>query len=251
MGLRAWVQAAVNFCYPPACAHCEAPTDEPALLCGDCDAAMRALEGEGACPLCAAPVGPGGSCPRCLGKGLRPFARVVRLARFDDPLRELIHHVKYHKRWPLAELLADRLLEREDVKGLLSETQRLEGRLMPVPLHRWRCIERGYNQAELIARRLGARCGIPCIHAAVRWKWTETQTHLHSRAKRVKNLRDAFALVDAKAVHGRHIVLVDDVMTTGATLRALARVLLPVRPASLCAIVLAVADARRRHFQVV
>jgi ComF family protein len=220
------------------------------LLCGGCDAELRALEIEPCCALCAAPVGPGGACPRCQGKGLRPFARIVRLGRYDDPLRELIHHVKYHRRWPLAELLADRLLAREDVKGLLSETGRLDGALLAVPLHRWRRIARGYNQAELIARRLGSRCGIPCLRPVVRWRWTGTQIHQHSRARRVRNLRDAFVLLDERAIRGRHLVLIDDVMTTGATLRSLARVLMPARPASLSAIVLAIADPARRHFQV-
>ncbi len=249
VSVRPFIQAAFDFCYPPLCARCESPLAAAGLLCSRCETDLRALEAEPACDLCAAPIGPGGSCPHCAGKGLRPFTRILRLGRYDEPLRDLIHHVKYHQRWPLAELLADRLLEQEAVKGLLSETHKLDGALLAVPLHRWRRIGRGYNQAELIARRLGHRCGLPCIRPAIRWKWTDTQTHQHARARRMQNLRDAFVLLDPPGIRGRHIVVIDDVMTTGATLRSLARTLLPARPASLCAIVLAVADPKRRQFQ--
>lgn len=189
----------------------------------------------------------GAPCPHCLGKGLYPFDKIVRLGTFRDPLKHLIHRMKYHRHWPLAEHLADRFLEMEQAKGLLSETDRL----LPVPLHRWRQVGRGYNQAQVIAARLSKRCRIKMIHPVVRLRNTETQTHLHSRAKREENLRGAFGLVNAKVVTGKHLIVVDDVMTTGATLQAVGRVLKQARPASLCAIVLAVADPRGRDFQVI
>lgn len=249
MRIKALLQSAFDFCYPPLCAICEATLDEQRLLCDECEAKLHTLESAPACTLCAAPVGPGGACPHCNGKGLRPFSRIASLGVFDDPLRELIHHLKYHQRWPLAEMLGDRLLEHDAVNALLSETKRLDGALLPVPLNRWRRIARGFNQADLLATRLARSCKIARINPVVRWRWTETQTHLHSRAKRMKNLRDAFVLIDPAPIRGRHVVLIDDVMTTGATLRALARILLPARPASLSAIVLAVADPNHRRFQ--
>ena len=86
------------------------------------------------------------------------------------------------------------------------------------------------------------------VQPAIRWRPTETQTHLHSRARRHANLRDAFISTAPQAIRNRRIVLVDDVMTTGATLRALARTLIPAEPARICAVVLAVADPRRRDF---
>jgi ComF family protein len=242
-----------DFGYPAACAACEAsiPPDSPSSeLCGDCLAALRELEAAPACHRCAMPVARRGDpCPHCAGRGLFPFDRVLRLGVFDDPLTDLIHRAKYHGRWTLAELLADRLLAQERVKGLLSEPPIDEHRLVAVPLHAWRHTTRGFNQAAVIAGRLSRVSGIPLVRPAVRLRNTETQTHLHSHAKREENLRDAFGLINPRCIAGRHVVLVDDVMTTGATLQSLARTLRAANPASLSAIVVAIADPRRRGFE--
>lgn len=242
MRVRTWLNWALDFCYPPVCAVCGEMAE--GQFCEECDGALRELAEAPACGWCAAPLGEGASCPFCGGKGLRPIERVVAMGRFADPLKGLIHQVKYHHRWSLAESLAQRLADLSSVKGLLAESDCV----VPVPLYRWRRIARGYNQAEAIARRL-ARCGgIRLVQPAIRWRPTETQTHLHSRARRHANLRDAFILTTPETVRDRRIVLVDDVMTTGATLRTLARALLPAEPARICAVVLAVADPRRRDF---
>ena len=162
-------------------------------------------------------------------------------------MRTMIHSIKYHREWPLAEYLADCLLEDERAKALLTETQVL----VPVPLHPLRQLPRGYNQASLLAERIGRQCGIRRANALMRLRNTETQTNLHSRAKREANLKDAFTLANDRHVRGRHVVLVDDVMTSGATLRAAARALKDAKPASLSALVLAVADPKGRQFEKV
>ena len=183
-------------------------------------------------------------CPYCLGKGMRPFDRIARLGVFRDPIKHLIHRLKYHRRWPLAEYCAGRLREREPVKQLLADADCL----VPVPLHRLRQISRGYNQADVLARALASR-PLRVVRPLVRLRHTETQTHLHSRAHREANLRDVFGLIDPAAVRGKRVVVVDDVLTTGATLRAVGRALRPARPASLCAIVIAIADPKGSDFQ--
>jgi ComF family protein len=189
----------------------------------------------------------GAPCPYCHGKGPPLFDRVIRLGVFTDPLKQAIHHLKYHRRWPLGEQLADRLLQTERAKGLLTEMQAI----VPVPLHFWRHVSRGYNQADVIAGRIGRACRIPLVHAVRRTRNTETQTHL-SQAKRRENMRDAFALRRAAAkIRGKHVLVVDDVMTTGETLRAVARVLKAAGPASLCALVIAIADPRHRDFEAI
>lgn len=187
----------------------------------------------------------GDPCPHCNGKGVYPLEKIIRLGIFEDPLKHLIHQAKYHRRWPLAEFLADRLLEQERVKGLLTETDVL----IPVPLHAWRHIKRGYNQADVIARRLKLHTKIPVAHPVVRLRNTETQTHLHSQEKREENIRDAFGLVNAKPIRGKHVVIIDDVTTTGATLKEVARTVRDGEPASICAIVVAIADPKRRGFE--
>lgn len=241
------IRETIDFCYPHRCARCEGVSSGP-FLCEVCDAELRDLAQRPACEWCAMPLGDeGGACPYCEGKGASPFDRIVALGAFRDPLRHLIYTVKYHGRWPVAEQLADRLIEREPAKGLLSDIECL----VPVPLHRFRQITRGFNQAEVIARRIKKRCGLHLAHPVIRLRNTETQTHLHSRAKRDENLKDAFGLVNESSIRGRHVAIVDDVTTTGATLRSVARTLQYAEPASLSAIVLAVADPLGQDFQVI
>jgi ComF family protein len=172
---------------------------------------------------------------------------------YDDPVRTLIHAMKYQKAWVVAEYLTERMVEaREDARQLLSECDAL----VPVPLHFTRQLARGYNQAELIAQRLRRFSRplrphrIPVVAGLARVRATETQTHFHSQAQREQNLREAFALVLADgAIRGKSLVLVDDVMTTGATLRSAARELRMGGAKRVCAFVLTVADPRGRGFE--
>lgn len=220
---------------------CGTGFEGPGPLCAPCDRELKELADEPCCAACALTLPMAGSpCPYCMGKGPPNFERVVRLASFHGPVRTMIHHLKYHRRWTVGEELADRLIAQERVKALLQETHVL----VAVPLHWRRQFPRGYNQAEVIARRLRRRCGIPVARAVRRIRHTEMQTHVHSHARRTKNLRDAFALIDAKALAGKHVTLIDDVWTTGATMQAMARVIKPAKPASLSAIVVAAADPR-------
>jgi competence protein ComFC len=244
--LTGLVTRLMDFCYPGACACCGAGTEGAAALCDGCDVELRKLETAPACRSCGKPLAePGAPCGWCLGDGVPHYEWVLRLGVFGDPLKHLVHQLKYHRRWPLAEVLADRLLEQEPVKGLMNETDVL----VPVPLHRLRQIGRGYNQAEIVARRLASRCRKKLARPVVRLRNTESQTNMPSAAKREENMRDAFALLDGRAVRGKRVVVVDDVMTTGATLRAVAQALRPALPASLCAVVLAVADPKGRDFK--
>ena len=220
------------------------------FLCGDCMTHLDDLADAEACQHCAKPLASAGApCPYCHGRGVAPFDRMVRLGVFDDPIKHLIHRMKYNRRWALGEHLADRLLETERAKGLLTETQVL----VPVPLHIVRHVSRGYNQADVIARRIGKRCDIPIVHAVRRKRATETQTNLHSHESRFANVRGAFALRRGMARHlfAKHVVVVDDVTTSGATLKAVGQALKEAAPASLCAMILAIADPKGRSFEAI
>jgi ComF family protein len=106
--------------------------------------------------------------------------------------------------------------------------ERLRGRefdiIVPVPLHPTRQRERGFNQAALLAELLSTRISIPCKRVLKRIRYTTTQTAL-DRAERMENLHNAFRLRKNADVRGLHVLLIDDVLTTGSTLSECARVL--------------------------
>jgi ComF family protein len=234
-----------DLAYPTACAHCNTYCDGGGPLCPACDGKLHELSIAPACLHCAMPLAyVDAPCPRCLGKGLYPYERVGRLCIYDEPVRTVIHQFKYHRRWPLGEWLTDRLLEQPRITSILGQVDLI----VPVPLHRRRQFSRGYNQAKVIASRIGKKLRISLAQPLRRVKDTEQQTSQTSQKARQANVRDAFALADSHVVEGRRVLVIDDVLTTGATLQAVGRTLLPAKPASLCAMVLAVADPRKRDF---
>lgn len=150
-------------------------------------------------------------------------------------LREVIHRFKYGRElWlaqPLGEFLAlglaDPRLEAGGFDGLV-----------PVPLHPVREREREFNQAEVLARGLSDHAGIPVLKALERVRYTVTQTHF-DRGRRMQNLRNAFRLRQNADVHGKDLLLVDDVLTTGSTLDECARMLLEAGAQSVRALTVA------------
>lgn len=139
---------------------------------------------------------------------------VRSLAPFAGWMRPAIHHLKYHGEWaravPLAEDLAV-LLAAEDPRELL----------VPVPLHRSRLKQRGFNQATVIAQTLERRLRIPLADCLIRTRQTDPQARLAGNV-RAANVAAAFSVRDAALVRDRSILLIDDVLTTGATLGACA-----------------------------
>ncbi len=229
----------IDFCYPGFCAACKAEADPRQTLCESCMTKLVELESAAACPQCAMPVAQAGSpCPFCKEKGITYYESVLRLGVFEDPLKDLIHFLKYQRRWAAGDFLAERLLAKAEVRALIAAADVL----VPVPLHPIRQFMRGYNQSVVIARRLGKEMGKPLARPLRRVRNTESQTNLRSRHKREQNLRDAFSLRSPKSVWDKRVLVIDDVMTTGATLQSVARALKAAEPASLDALILAVAD---------
>lgn len=155
--------------------------------------------------------------------------------RAGGTTRELIHRLKYNRERRLAELLGQWLAEGFRDERLMDFHPNL---LVPVPLHALRRREREFNQSELIARSASKRLGIPCREILVRQRHTDTQTQF-DRRHRMENLRDAFKLRKNVRVNEQRIVLVDDVLTTGATLDECARVLVEHGATRVCAITVA------------
>jgi ComF family protein len=136
-------------------------------------------------------------------------------------LRLLVHELKFRGRRRVATHVAETIVANAASTGFLSEGSVL----VPVPLHPRRRRERGFNQSEVLADAIGRRSGLPVAAAAlVRRKETISQTGLSAAARRA-NVADAFAVRRRTRVAGRVVVLVDDVVTTGATARACARAL--------------------------
>ena len=207
----------LRFVLPPRCLLCGAAGDDGRDLCAGCagDFALNAV----CCPRCALPLE--SLAPLC-GECLRrepPFARAWVPLRYGHPLDLLEARFKFHRDLAAGRVLAERMIERAHV----DEPDRPDA-LVPVPLHLVRLRERGYNQALELAQPLAQALDIPLrADLLVRSQATPAQTGLDAKARR-RNLRGAFE-VGAGASLPRHVALVDDVMTTGATLRECARVL--------------------------
>lgn len=239
--LRAAANALVRTLLEPACPACGLPLDRPldGAVCGPCWAAVPRLAAP-LCGVCGDPVPASGAdrCPRCLTKP--PSFRAARSAGLHaGSLRAIIHAFKYDGRRTLAVPLA--ALMREAGAELLKEADLA----VPVPLHPWRAVSRGFNQADDLARHLGVRVCQPLR----RIQYGPAQVQLTGRASR-ERARDAFGrrIVGvgpwaAERLRGRHVVLVDDVMTTGATVEGCTRVLLEAEAASVAVLTVARAPA--------
>lgn len=155
-------------------------------------------------------------CGRCLNKS-PSFDETHAPFLYDDSLRYLITQLKFHQHYKHARLLGT-LLAR-----YLAETAELPECIIPVPLHRNRYRQRGFNQAIEIAYHLSKQLSIPLLlNSCIRNRDTAHQTDLPAK-QRLKNIRQAFTVI--KPIPYQHVAIVDDVMTTGATASALAQAL--------------------------
>ena len=205
-----------------SCLLCDEPAEAEMPICVACEAEMPWL-GEH-CQTCALPLATAGlTCEGCL---LEPpaYEQVAVPWRYDFPVDSLITRFKHNAKWPFGHLLADVLSQY--LQHRFDEDLPRPDALLPVPLAAKRLRQRGFNQAAMLARWLSRQLDLPCEENVVRRiQDTSAQQDLDAKARK-RNLRNAFALTTDAHVKGRHLALVDDVLTTGATAQALARLLM-------------------------
>ena len=230
--MNTWLDALLELIYPSSCMGCGAYSE--GTICPQCLSDLEALPPP-LCACCGLPLGESGyqelRCEKCR-RHPPSFCRVTALGGYSGVLRHLIHQFKFRRKsslaGPLAELLAENWKRAERVDALV-----------PVPLHPARQRARGYNQAELLARSLGRLTGVEIRgDLLIRSRLTGIQTELGGDERRL-NVEGAFAPGRGWKRAARHIALVDDVMTTGATLEACAKVLLAQGASRVEALVLA------------
>jgi ComF family protein len=227
---RAWATALLDLVFPPSCPVCRRRPDQGRRdpLCGPCWEALERIAPP-VCRICGLPLGQftgrepvggeGPTCARCRRK--RPAFTYARSATsYGDVAREAVHALKFGKQRALAAPLGDLVaaLGTPDPPGAVI--------VIPVPLHPRRERERGFNQSRLLADRVARAWKVPArADVLARTSDTRPQAELSAEARRA-NVKGAFALRRPAAVRDRHVVLVDDILTTGSTASACARCLL-------------------------
>jgi ComF family protein len=189
----------------PICDACLEPPEpfSPEYCCARCRAPF----------LNALPLDEHGLCALCR-LGATAYDQCWSYGLHDGRLRELIHLFKYSYMRPLAAVLAQWL-------ALAYPRMERFDALVPMPLHWWKRVQRGFNQSELLARELSRRTGVPVLRAARRRRATAAQAGL-THAQRRDNVRGAFDVPRPAAVRGLALLLIDDVLTTGSTVNACA-----------------------------
>ncbi|MBA7604410.1 hypothetical protein ES703_11530 [subsurface metagenome] len=184
------------------------------------------------CPRCGRPQPSATICPVCIGwaaaiDGIRaPF-------KFDGAIRQAIHELKYRNLRALAVLLTQLLNDYLTTSPVPGEV------LVPVPLHKKRLRERGYNQSRLLAQELAKLTGLPLVDdCLVRERHTPPQARTPNVDERRNNVADAFSCRDRR-LEAKPVLLIDDVATSGATLDACARALKETGASSVWGLVLA------------
>jgi ComF family protein len=215
--LLAPLQGLVDLVLPPRCPGCGEIVDGDDRFCANCFNQL-AFIGPPQCACCGVSLpheaDAAAQCGACLADP-PAYARARAPLAYGGPARQVVLALKHGRRLHLARLMARAMLR---VAGTMPD----DAVIVPVPSHRWRLWQRGFNQAAVIARQLARQSGRPLlVDGLERVKPTPSTKGLNRKA-RLKNVANAFRVPRPEHVRGRAVILVDDVMTTGATVSACA-----------------------------
>ena len=185
------------------------------------------------CPGCGGIIsGALACCTQCLAEPERPWHKAYTVMPYNQEAKDFIRRFKFSNTpelaRPLGYLLADKIRQNDITADMI----------VPVPLHFTRLLSRGYNQSLLLAQIAGKKSGIP-VHNVLKRTFSPSHQAGSSRKARHKNIAGSMYLKDRESVAGKHLLLLDDVFTTGATLHAAAMALKKGKPASIQIITLA------------
>jgi len=233
-----------NLVFPDDCRVCGVRLREVSRVpvCSTCLSAPKPLLAEYFCVDCKAPflnafpLDDNGRCSLCR-RGLTGFDAAFSFGEYDGTLRKLIHLFKYDRFKPLARPLGKLLA------SALPRDWKYD-MVVPMPLHWRRSWERGFNQSELLGKALSTKLGAPLVRAVRRKRRTPSQAGLTNAQRRV-NVAGAFVWNKRVSVKDRHVLLVDDVLTTGATASACAAVLKRAGAKRVTVLTLARVDRRK------
>ncbi len=235
--LKGLGRSALALVLPPRCLACAAVVDAPGTICAECWSRIAFL-GPPQCSVCGYPfdfdLGPAALCGGC-ARDLPGYRRARAVMRYDESSRGLVLAFKHSDRTDAAPAFGA-WMARAGAE-LLADAQLI----VPVPLHRLRLLSRRYNQSAMLAHALGRASLVPVVaDLLVRTRRTPSQGGLN-RAARERNVRGAFAVrqTHAERVRHRQVLLVDDVLTTGATVAACARALIGAGAAAVDVLTLA------------
>lgn len=230
-------QGLTDLLFPPRCLACENTPGGDTPFCHECASRITFI-GDALCPSCGIPFGTTGGerhlCGDCIVLS-PPFSLARALGVYESILMSAIHRFKYGGKIAVGNALGDIMASRE------YDSLHITGYdlIIPVPLHPSKLRRRGFNQALILARRIAKKYRIPLDFTTLRrTKPTPAQVELSGDDRR-KNVRGAFAVETKRAVEGRRVLLIDDVYTTGSTVKECARVLMRARASEVAVLTLA------------